>query len=99
MDWSICQYLDKEGLLHKVPVFVMILGVSRVKYIEFVKRCDLHSMERCMLNAFCYFGDIPEEVLTDNMKTVVAGRETGKVIWNTQFAEFAVDLGFIPKVC
>ena len=99
MDWGICQYLDKEGQLHKVPVFVMILGASRVKYIEFVKRCDLHSLERCMLNAFCYFGGIPEEVLTDNMKTVVVGREAGKIIWNTQFAEFAVDLGFIPKVC
>lgn len=99
MDWGICQYLDKEGQLHKVPVFVMILGTSRVKYIEFVKRCDLHSLERCMLNAFCYFGGIPQEVLTDNMKTVVVGREAGKTIWNTQFAEFAVDLGFIPKVC
>ena len=32
MDWGICQYLDKEGQLHKVPVFVMILGASRVKY-------------------------------------------------------------------
>ena len=52
-----------------------------------------------MLNAFCYFGGIPKEVLTDNMKTVVVGREGGKVIWNTQFEEFAVDMGFIPKVC
>lgn len=99
MDWGICQYLDKEDQLHKVPVFVMILGTSRAKYIEFVKRCDLRSMERCMLNAFCYFGGIPKEVLTDHMKTVVAGREGRKVIWNTQFEEFAVDMGFIPKVC
>ena len=33
------------------------------------------------------------------MKTVVAGREAGKVIWNTQFADFAVEMGFVPKVC
>ena len=99
MDWGICQYMDKEGQMHKVPVFVMILGASRVKYIEFVKRCDLRSMERCILNAFCYFGGIPKEVLTDNMKTVVIGREAGKIIWNPQFADFAVDMGFLPKVC
>lgn len=49
MDWGICQYMEKEGQMHKVPVFVMILGASRVKYIEFVKRCDLRSMERCIL--------------------------------------------------
>lgn len=99
MDWGICQYIDKEGQMHKVPVFVMILGASRVKYIEFVKRCDLRSMERCILNAFCYFGGVPKEVLTDNMKTVVIGREAGKIIWNPQFADFAVDMGFLPKVC
>lgn len=99
MDWGICQYLDQNEKLHKVAVFVMILGYSRAKYIEFVKRCDLRSMERCMLNAFQYFGGVPREVLTDNMKTVVAGREAGKVIWNTQFSDFAVEMGFVPKVC
>ena len=99
MDWGICQYLDQDGVLHKVAVFVMILGHSRAKYIEFVSRCDLRSMERCMLNAFLYFGGVPKEVLTDNMKTVVAGREAGKVIWNAQFADFAVEMGFVPKVC
>ncbi|PMZ49137.1 IS21 family transposase, partial [Pseudomonas sp. FW306-2-11AC] len=52
-----------------------------------------------MLNAFLYFGGVPKEVLTDNMKTVVAGREAGKVIWNAQFADFAVEMGFVPKVC
>ena len=88
MDWGICQYLDQQGQLHKVAVFVMILGYSRVKYMEFVRRCDLRSMERCMLNAFQYFGGVPGEVLTDNMKTVVAGREAGKVIWNPQFSDF-----------
>ncbi len=99
MDWGICQYQDSVGTLHKVPVFVMILGYSRAKYIEFTARCDLASMERCMVNAFTYFGGVPTEVLTDNMKTVVVGRELGKPIWNTKFADFAVDIGFVPKVC
>lgn len=99
MDWGICQYEDSRGLLHKVPAFVMILGHSRAKYVEFTSRCDLSSLERCMVNAFTYFGGVPETVLTDNMKTVVVGRECGKPIWNTQFADFAVDMGFTPKVC
>ena len=99
MDWGLCQYLDQENKLHKVAVFVMILGHSRAKYIEFVKRCDLKSLERCMLNGFRHFGGMPKEVLTDNMKTVVTGREAGKVLWNTQFADFAAEMGFVPKVC
>ena len=99
MDWGICQYEDSSGTIHKVAAFVMILGYSRAKYIEFTSRCDLSSLERCMVNAFIYFGGVPETVLTDNMKTVVIGRESGKPVWNTGFADFAVDMGFIPKVC
>jgi len=99
MDWGICQYTDSSGTLHKVPAFVMILGSSRVKYVEFASRCDLNSLQRCMVNAFSYFGGVPKEVLTDNMKTVVVGRQAGMPIWNTRFEDFAVDIGFTPKVC
>jgi len=99
MDWGICHYTDSSRTLHKVPVFVMILGKSRVKYTEFTSRCDLSSLEKCIVNAFSYFGGMPENVLTDNMKTVVTGREAGKPIWNTRFADFAAELGFVPKVC
>lgn len=99
MDWGICQYTDSGGSLHKVPAFVMILGSSRVKYVEFASRCDLNSLQRCMVNGFSYFGGVPKEVLTDNMKTVVVERQAGKIIWNTRFEDFAVDMGFTPKVC
>lgn len=99
MDWGICHYSDVSGTMHKVPVFVMVLGSSRAKYIEFTSRCDLASLERCLVNAFRHFGGVPEKVLTDNMKTVISGRENGKPIWNSAFADFAVEMGFIPKVC
>lgn len=99
MDWGICHYTDARGATHKVPVFVMVLGCSRAKYIEFTSRCDLSSLERCMVNAFTYFGGVPEKVLTDNMKTVIIGRESGKPIWNSAFEDFSVDMGFVPKVC
>lgn len=78
---------------------MIILGYSRAKYIEFVSLCELHSMERRILNAFQCFGGVPGEVLTDNMKKVVTGCEEGKVIWNPQLSDFAVEMGFIPKIC
>ena len=43
-----------------------------------VPRCDPKSLERCILNAFEYFGGVPDVVLTDNMKTVVLKHEAGK---------------------
>lgn len=78
MDWGICQYLGTDGESHKVPAFVMTLGYSRARYVEFTKRCDPKSLERCILNAFEYFGGVPDVVLTDNMKTVVLKHEAGK---------------------
>ena len=99
MDWGICTYIDENHISHKVPAFTMILGSSRAKYVEFASRCDLRSLMRCMINAFVYYGGIPEEVLTDNMKTVITGREDGKPVWNLQFEAFAAEIGFAPKVC
>lgn len=52
-----------------------------------------------MLKAFLYLGGISKDVLTSNMKTVIAGREAGKEIWNTQFVNFAAEMGFATGVC
>lgn len=99
MDYGICHYIDLDGLIHKVPAFIMIMGNSRSKYVEFVKRCDIYSLQRCLVNAFEYYGGVPETILTDRMKTVVIGTQGGKTIWNTKFLEFAKDMGFVPKLC
>lgn len=98
MDWGICAYDDGQRM-HKVPAFMIILGKSRTRYVEFTKRCDLFSLQRCILNALEYFGGVPETILTDNMKTVVERREAGKPIWNAAFLDFANDMGFVPNAC
>ena len=99
MDWGMCPFVDAKGIFHYIPALVMILGNSRIKYVEFTTHCDFRSMIRCMVNAFEYFGGVREIVLTDNMKTVVDHREAGNVIWNPQFAGFAAQMDFVPKVC
>ena len=99
MDWAICSYIGTDGKEHKLTAFIMILGHSRMRYLEFSKRCDVFSLMHCMLNAFEYFGGIPETVLTDNMKTVTLGREAGKPIMNQKMLEFANDMGFVWKLC
>ena len=99
MDWGILHYIDGDGVIHKTPAFIMIMGNSRAKYVEFTKRCDFYSFIRCMLNAFEYFGGVPETVLADRMKTVLVGTQGGKPIFHTGFSEFAADMGFVPKLC
>ena len=99
MDWGICKYTDPHGQIRKVACFVMILGYSRMRYIEFCTRCDLTSLLRCCVYAFEYFGGVPDVVLTDHMKTVITKMDHGEALWQSKFEHFATELGFIPKVC
>lgn len=99
MDWGIIHFLDENGFVQKAPAFIMILGYLGAKYVEFTKRCDFYSLLRCLVYAFEYCGGVPETVLTDNMKTVVARREAGKPLWNSRFADFATDMRFLSKIC
>lgn len=99
MDWGITHYIDDDVSVHKAPTFVMVLAKSRVRYVEFTKRCDYYSLVRCMVHAFVYLGGVPEVVLTDNMKTVNDGRKAGRPLWNSKFEDFVADMCFIPKVC
>lgn len=99
MDWGTCHYRDLRGRIRKVACFVMVLGYSRTRYIEFTARCDLASLLRCIVHAFEYFGGVPETLLTDHMKTVVLCVEGKKPIWQEGFAHFSSDLGFVPRLC
>lgn len=99
MDWGITYYIDERVDIHKTPAFIMIFGSSRAKYVEFTKRFDLYSLQKCMVNAFEYYSGIPEVVLIDRMKIVIDGSDGGKSLWNKEFEDFVADIGFVPKVC
>jgi len=53
----------------------MLLGYSRAMYVEFVERCTLEIFMDCHIRAFNHLGGVPAEVLYDNMKNVVIGRQ------------------------
>ena len=97
---TIGEYIDEQGVLHKVPVFVMVLGYSRAIYVEFAKRCDIRSFLHCLIHALEYFGGVPNVMLTDRMKTVILGMgDDRKPRWHPLFADFAAAIGRVPRVC
>ena len=52
-----------------------------------------------MIHAFIYMG-IPENVLTDNMKSVVIGRDVeGNPLWQKDYETFMKTIGFHTKLC
>ena len=103
MDWAHFEEhtVHEAGLPKKLYCFLMILGYSRTRYIEFVTDMTTNTMIRCHQNAFRYFGGYPEEMLYDNMKQVVIKRllKAEDSTLNRQFEDFAGFYGFKPVLC
>lgn len=85
-----------------LSAFVATMGYSRVSYVQYVTDEKVETLIECHLNAFQYFGGVPQEGLYDNMKTVIIKRNQygyGKHKLNSLFEDFAKHCGFKIKVC
>lgn len=90
-DWAACgRYLDGGGRLVPVYAFIMVLGFSRMLYIEFTTSMKMPALLRCHIEAFRFFGGWPREILYDNMRQVRGG--PGRL--NPQMLDFARHYGF-----
>lgn len=97
-DWGHVGKIEIAGREHKLYCFVYILSYSRMKFVEFAVRQNLQTLEECHIRAFEKLG-IPKEIVYDNMKTVVLGREklpdkTKKIHFHPGFQDFARYYGF-----
>jgi transposase len=101
VDWAECGRIDIDNKSRKLYCFVMVLGYSRMRYVEFTLQIDVHTLIQCHLNAFRYFGGYTNEILYDNMKQVVLKRSpvSSDSIWNSEFEDFFSHYGFIPRLC
>ena len=103
MDWGFFEdyTVFEDGQMKKLYCFLLVLGYSRMRYIEFVTDMSTNTLIRCHQNAFHYFGGYPEEILYDNMKQVVIKRllKQEDSTLNRQFEDFAGFYGFKPILC
>jgi transposase len=97
VDWAVM----RRGA-DPLSVFVAVLGHSRMAYVQFVTDERLETLIACHEAAFTFFGGTPHEVLYDNMRTVVIGRDAygpGKHRLQPGFRDFAHHHGFLPRLC
>ena len=92
---------NKNGEPFKVNIFLMVLGYSRIKYLQLTTDRSQKTLFRCMISAFNYFGGIPQEILFDNMKTVIDRSKSNfsSVEFNNTFKHFSEDAGFKAIAC
>lgn len=94
VDWAYCgRFPDPAGHLLPVYVFVLVLGFSRMLYIEFTSSMKLPALMRCHLNAFDFLGGWTREILYDNMKQIRLS--PGEL--HPWFVDFAAHYGFAIK--
>jgi len=100
VDWGSFGTILHQERQRRLYAFIMTLGWSRAMYAMFTVSTDVTQFLRCHLHAFHYFNGLPREILYDNLKTVVLGREAQGVIhWHPRFLDFADYYGFAPRLC
>jgi len=100
VDWGYCgKIYDREHRKEiRLYCFVMILGYSRMRYVEFFEDQKLEHFLEGHNNAFQYFGGYTREILYDNLKSVVIKRMFRMVDsqYNKKFLDYAGYYGFKP---
>lgn len=92
---------DINGNEYVVSIFLIVLGYSRYKYIELTFDQTQEVLFNCLINAFKYYGGVTEEILFDNMKTIVDHTKSTytETILNSKAVQFAKDAGFQIVTC
>lgn len=101
VDWAEVAYITIDGRRRKLYCFNMVLGYSRMRYIEFTLQTDTATFIKCHMNAFRYFGGCTKEILYDNTKNVVIKRavKAAESSFNPLFEDFFTYYGFKVRLC
>ena len=81
---------------------LVVLGYSRLLWLRFYPRQTMATLIRGLESAFECFGGVPEELLFDQMRSVVLSDDRlsdGALVLNTEFLRFAAHWGFRPRAC
>lgn len=101
VDWGEVDRIMVDDKQVKLFCFTMVLGYSRMRYVEFSTDMKTETFILFHINAFRYFGGVTKEILYDNTKNVVLKRalRSSESEWNPLFEDFFKYYGFIPRLC
>ncbi len=81
---------------------LVVLGYSRLLWLQFYLRQTLPTLVRGLEAAFQYFGGVPAELLFDQLKAVILDDRRpagGRVLENPEFLRFAAHWDFRIRAC
>lgn len=99
MDSGFVNIDTNNGQTFRAACFAMMCHHCGMRYVEFFPNAKQENLFIGMIHAFQRLG-VPEYILTDNMKSVVNGRDVnGYPIWNHDYEDFMETIGFRTKLC
>lgn len=81
---------------------LMVLGYSRLLWMQFYPRQTMMTLIRGLESAFEFFGGVPQELLFDQMRSVVLSDERlggCGLTMNAEFVRFSAHWGFRARAC
>ena len=81
---------------------LVVLGYSRLMWLRYYPRQTMAVLFDGLESAFDRFGGVPQELLFDQMRSVVLSDDRtggGELILNAEFLRFAAHWGFMPRSC
>jgi transposase len=100
VDWGSAGELRVGQASRRLSFLSVVLCYSRLMYIEFTLSQRLEHFLCAMQNAFLFFGGVPKDVLSDNLKTAVLRHPVGgPPVFHERYLDFARHHGFTPKAC
>lgn len=99
MDWGFVNVDTSADTSYRAACFAMMCHHCGMRYVEFFPNAKQENLFIGIIHAFQRLG-VPEYVLTDNMKSVVNGRDSeGHPIWNHDYEDFIEAVDFRTKLC
>ena len=99
MDWGFVNVDTDIDHSYRVACFAMICHHCGERYVEFFPNAMQENLFIGMIHAFQHMG-VPDHVLTDNMKSVINGRDSeGHPLWNKEYEQFMDTIGFRTRLC
>ena len=99
VDFGYAGYFNYGGKKVKTWIFCMRLSFSRYDYYELVTSQNIPTFIRCHINAFEYFGGVPEIVKIDNLKSGVLKANFYEPEIQHEYANMLSYYGSSPITC
>lgn len=99
IDWGHFSSLSYGENRRKLYALAVLEGHSRMLYVFFSHSQQQEYLHQGLVEAFNYFGGIPNEIVVDNMLTAVTERVGSIIRFNEAFLDFLGKFSITPRAC